>query len=136
MSLLKQQTMRCCNGLFIKITSSQGTIFGSSAVLHQKLEVYVFNLISLVTSCVGLQEEEPQTPFPMSIIWVFHVAASMLMGLPTLPNQSANHITSHLLHWASGRGTTNSPSHVLYMGISSSHWHAHGMLNSTQSINH
>ncbi len=31
------------------------------------------------------------------------------------------HITSHLLFWASGGGATNSPSHVVYMGISYSH---------------
>ena len=28
------------------------------------------------------------------------------------------HITSRLLFWALGGGATNSPSHVLYMGIS------------------
>ncbi len=38
------------------------------------------------------------------------------------------HITSHLLCLASG-GATNSPSHVLYMGVSYSRQHAHGTLN-------
>ncbi len=47
------------------------------------------NFISLITSLVGLREEEPQ----------------------------------------------NSPSHVLYMGVSYSYLCAHGTLNTTQSIN-
>ena len=28
------------------------------------------------------------------------------------------HITSQILYWALGGGATNSPSHVLYMGVS------------------
>ena len=35
------------------------------------------------------------------------------------------HIISHLLFWVSGGGDTNSPYHVLYLGIS----RAHVMLN-------
>ncbi len=45
------------------------------------------NLISLVTSCVGLQEEEeeeeeeePQTTLPMSFTWASHITASVLTG--------------------------------------------------------
>ena len=34
------------------------------------------NLVSLITSCVGLREEEPQTAHPMSFTW----AVSMLTG--------------------------------------------------------
>ena len=43
-------------------------------------------------------------------------------------------VTSHLLCWVSAGGTTNSPSHVLYMGISYSCEHAHRTLNYTQLI--
>ena len=42
------------------------------------------NFISLVTSCVRLLEEEPQTAHLMSITWVSHIAANMLMGHYTL----------------------------------------------------
>ena len=38
------------------------------------------NFISLVTSCVWLQEEEPQTAHPMSCTWASHIAACMLTG--------------------------------------------------------
>ena len=39
------------------------------------------------------------------------------------------HITGHLLFWASRGGATNSPPHVLYMGVSCSHQRAHRTLN-------
>ncbi len=51
------------------------------------------NFISLVTSCVGLQEEEPQTAPPMSFTWVSHIAASMLTECKTLTQSIC------LLHW-------------------------------------
>ncbi len=35
------------------------------------------NFISLVTSCIRLREEEPQTAFPVSFTWVSHIAATM-----------------------------------------------------------
>ncbi len=38
------------------------------------------NFISLVTSCVGLREEEPLTAHPMSFTWASHIATSMLTG--------------------------------------------------------
>ena len=38
------------------------------------------NFISLVTSCVGLWKEEPQTAHPMSFTWAYHIAASVLTG--------------------------------------------------------
>ncbi len=38
------------------------------------------NFISLVTSSVGLRQEEPQTAFPMSTTWASHIGASVLMG--------------------------------------------------------
>ncbi len=44
------------------------------------------------------------------------------------------HITSHLLCWALGGGATNSPSYVLYMGVSYSRWCAHGTLHSIHSL--
>ncbi len=44
------------------------------------ISILLVNFISLVTSCVGLQEEEPQTAHPMSFTWASHIAASMLMG--------------------------------------------------------
>ena len=37
--------------------------------------------VSLFTSCVGLQEEEPQTACPMSFTWASHIAASMHYGM-------------------------------------------------------
>ena len=38
------------------------------------------NFISLLTSCVRLQEEEePQTAFPMSFTWASNMAAGMFM---------------------------------------------------------
>ncbi len=43
---------------------------------------------SLVTSCAGLRELEPQTAYPMSFTWASHIAASALTGCSTLPNQS------------------------------------------------
>ncbi len=43
------------------------------------------------------------------------------------------HITCHL-SWASGGGTTNSLSYVLYISVSHSQYHAEGMINSNQSI--
>ena len=36
--------------------------------------------ISLVTSCAGLQQEEPQTAHLMSFTWASHIAASVLTG--------------------------------------------------------
>ena len=39
------------------------------------------NFISLVTSCFGHQEVEPQPYHPMAWTWVSHIAASVLMGL-------------------------------------------------------
>ena len=45
------------------------------------------NFISLVTSCAGLQGEEQQTAHLMST-WASHIAASMLTGRSTLPDQS------------------------------------------------
>ena len=39
-----------------------------------------FSSLPVVTFCVGLQEEEPQTTHPMSVIWASHIAASMLTG--------------------------------------------------------
>ena len=38
------------------------------------------NFISLVTSSVRLQEEEPQTAFPMSFTWASHIATNGLTG--------------------------------------------------------
>ena len=35
---------------------------------------------SLVTSCFGLQNEEPQTADPMPLTWAFHEADNMLSG--------------------------------------------------------
>ena len=46
------------------------------------------HFISLVASCVGLREEEPQTAHPMSFTTASHIAANVLMGHYTLPNQS------------------------------------------------
>ena len=46
------------------------------------------NFTSLGTSCVGRQEEEPQTAYPMLITWASLMAASVLMGHQILPNQS------------------------------------------------
>ena len=37
--------------------------------------------ISFVTSCLGPQEEEPQTAHPMSFTWASHIAASMYYGM-------------------------------------------------------
>ena len=37
--------------------------------------------ISIVTSDVGLQEEEPQTAHPMSFTWASHIAASVHYGM-------------------------------------------------------
>ena len=39
------------------------------------------NFISLVTSCVGLWGEEPQTARPMSFTWASQIAVSVLTGL-------------------------------------------------------
>ena len=47
--------------------------------LEMARSVFV-NFLSLVTTCVGLQEEDPQTTLPMSFTWGLHIAASMLMG--------------------------------------------------------
>ncbi len=52
-----------------------------------------WNFISLVTSCVRVREEEPQTAFPVSFTWASHIGAIVLMGSWTLPNQSI-HVTS------------------------------------------
>ena len=41
-----------------------------------------------ITSCVGLWEEGPHTAPPMSFTWASHMAASVLTGQYTLPNQS------------------------------------------------
>ena len=42
------------------------------------------NFVSPVTSCVGFQEEEPQTAFPMSFTLASDIAASVLTGCETL----------------------------------------------------
>ena len=39
------------------------------------------NLISLVTSCAGPREEEPQTAHPMSFTWASHIAATVPYGM-------------------------------------------------------
>ena len=39
------------------------------------------NFISLVTFCVGLREEEPQTAHPMAYTWASHIAGSVFTGL-------------------------------------------------------
>ena len=46
------------------------------------------NFISLVTSCIGLREEKPQTAFSMgmSFTWASHRAASVVKGHQTLSN--------------------------------------------------
>ena len=38
------------------------------------------NFISLVTSCVGLEEVDTQIAHPMSLTLVSHIAASVLVG--------------------------------------------------------
>ncbi len=48
----------------------------------------VGEFLLLVTSCVGLWKEEPQTARPMSFTWVSHIAANVLTRCKTLPNQS------------------------------------------------
>ena len=40
----------------------------------------IMGQLSLVTSCAGLQEEEPQTAHLMSVTWASHIAASVLTG--------------------------------------------------------
>ena len=52
------------------------------------------NFTSLVT-CVRFRMEEPLTAYPMSITWASHIAASVLTGCSTLPNQ--------LLIWSSSK---------------------------------
>ena len=39
------------------------------------------NFISLVTSCVGLREEESQTAHPMPFAWASHIATSVHYGM-------------------------------------------------------
>ena len=107
--------------------------------------------ILFVTSCVGLQGEEPQTAHLMSITWASHIAASVLTGrytltqsinnpiTPSIPNWMINqkinqlvndsiprvsefHITCHL-SWASGGGTTNTISTVHYVNIFCNRYH-------------
>ena len=54
------------------------------------------NFISVVTSCTGLWEEEPQTAHPTSFTWASHIAASMLMGRTLRSTQSINQPTQSL----------------------------------------
>ena len=44
------------------------------------------------------------------------------------------HIGHHLLCWTLGVGATNSFPYAYYLGVSYSRQHAHGTLNSTQSV--
>ena len=50
----------------------------SMDILHRHL---VSDFISLVTSCLGLEEEEPQTAHPKSLTCASHIAASELTGM-------------------------------------------------------
>ncbi len=45
------------------------------------------NFILLLTSCVGLQEKEPQSAYPMSSLWASRIAARVL-SRHTLPSRS------------------------------------------------
>ncbi len=53
--------------------------FGTNLYFEMALRVSV-NFISLITSCVRLQEKEPQTAYPMSFTWACHIAAGVLTG--------------------------------------------------------
>ena len=58
--------------------------------------------ISLVTSCVGLLGEEPQTAHLMSftynVLYISHIAARMLTAYYTLPNDQSqyNIVVGHI----------------------------------------
>ena len=56
-----------------------------AASMLMDIKLYPINqcpifFISLVTSCDGLLEDEPQTAHPVSFIWASHIAACMLTG--------------------------------------------------------
>ncbi len=55
------------------------------------ISILPVNFISLVTSCLGLQEEGSQTAYPMFTTWAFHIADTILIQ-DIKPNQS---IISH-----------------------------------------
>ncbi len=63
---------------------------------HEMAPSVSVNFISLVTSCVGLWEEEPQTAHPMPFTWASHIATILLTGRWTLPSQSIFTWTSYI----------------------------------------
>ena len=47
---------------------------------RQRGRVCVNFILSLATSCPGLQDERPQTAYAMSMIWVSHIVDIVLIG--------------------------------------------------------
>ena len=79
-------------------------ILCSAAIEHN----YMHHIINMypITSCVGLGRGEATNRQPHILYRDIFAACEF-------------HITSHLLFWVSGGGVfTNSPFHVLYMGVS------------------
>ena len=69
-------------------TTKQSKRYSLSEIIpHQESDILLLkwpswsvNFESLVISCVGLREEEPQTAHLMSFRWASHIVASMLTG--------------------------------------------------------
>ena len=76
------------------------------------------SLVHLVNHTLQNLTVELFRPTGLYFSYGLAVAPPPLQKFEMAQSVSEFHITSHLLCWASGGGATNSPSHVLHMGVS------------------